>query len=211
MLGDQDGDRRFGNSAIVGRRAGSRQANRASATLAAQTSYDDARCGTISGSPSYSVDINVRLALTWDPHPQNASAAQWFATVNEGTLLFCRLTMPGLLRLLTNPQVTGDSTTQCPPRSKHAIAGGGIRGRNSLPSRFPPKNDFVMRSARAPTFRTTAVADCYLAGFAAAAGARLLTFNSALAGTAASRRTSAALPAPLRAKAATRRRRPTWR
>ena len=62
---------------------------------------------------SYLVDINVWLALTWDSHPQHVSASRWYTSLNrsgDSTLLFCRLTMLGLLRLLTNRAVMGDST-----------------------------------------------------------------------------------------------------
>ena len=55
-------------------------------------------------------DSNVWLALTWDRHPQHSQAARWFDSVGDAALLFCRFTMLGLLRLLTNRQVMGDST-----------------------------------------------------------------------------------------------------
>jgi predicted nucleic acid-binding protein len=57
------------------------------------------------------VDINVWLALTWDRHPQHVPASRWYGSVGDDTLLFCRFTMLGFLRLLTNQQVMGDSTT----------------------------------------------------------------------------------------------------
>jgi predicted nucleic acid-binding protein len=53
------------------------------------------------------IDINVWLALTWDRH---APAARWFGAIDAATLVFCRFTMLGFLRLLTNRQVMGDST-----------------------------------------------------------------------------------------------------
>jgi predicted nucleic acid-binding protein len=61
---------------------------------------------------SYLIDINVWLAMTWDLHPQHASASRWYAGINQSNdalLLFCRMTMLGFLRLLTNRAVTGDS------------------------------------------------------------------------------------------------------
>src|SRR5689334_12928283 len=36
--------------------------------------------------------------------------AAWHSSIEEAELLFCRLTMPGFLRLLTNRQVMGGST-----------------------------------------------------------------------------------------------------
>ncbi len=59
---------------------------------------------------SYLIDINVWLALTWDKHAQHAAAARWYSSIDDAALLFCRFTMLGFLRLLTNRQVMGDST-----------------------------------------------------------------------------------------------------
>ena len=58
---------------------------------------------------SYLIDINVWLAMTWDRHPQHASAAHWHDSLKDASLLFCRFTMLGFLRLLTNEMVMGDS------------------------------------------------------------------------------------------------------
>src|SRR5208283_4008130 len=60
---------------------------------------------------SFLIDINVWLALTWDLHPQHVPAARWYASLDDSALLFCRFTMLGFLRLLTDRQVMGDSTT----------------------------------------------------------------------------------------------------
>jgi predicted nucleic acid-binding protein len=50
---------------------------------------------------SYLVDINVWLALTWDQHPQHAPASDWYRSIDDVMLLFCRFTMLGFLRLLS--------------------------------------------------------------------------------------------------------------
>ncbi len=50
---------------------------------------------------SYLVDINVWLALTWDQHPQHAPASDWYRSIDDVMLLFCRFTMVGFLRLLS--------------------------------------------------------------------------------------------------------------
>jgi len=44
-----------------------------------------------------------------DRHPQHASAARWHDSLKDANLLFCRFTMLGFLRLLTNEKVMGDS------------------------------------------------------------------------------------------------------
>jgi len=144
------------------------------------------------------VDINVWLALTWDEHPQHAPAARWFASIGDAALLFCRFTMLGFLRLLTNRQVMGDSTATLTgalelydrwrqdPRVELASE---LRGTETL-----------FRQALAPhalQAATKAVADCYLVGFAEAAGAHLVTFDRGLAATAQFRQVPVTLLAPV--------------
>ena len=146
---------------------------------------------------SYLIDINVWLALTWDQHPQHIPASRWYASLDEAALLFCRFTMIGFLRLLTNRQVMGDSTTTVAgalqlydlwredPRVELL---GEPRGAEGL-----------FRQALAPhslQTATKAIADCYLVGFAGAAGAELVTFDRALAATARFRQIPVALLEP---------------
>ena len=134
---------------------------------------------------SYLIDINVWLALTWDMHPQHRPASRWYGSLDDSALLFCRFTMLGFLRLLTNRQVMGDSTTTVSgalelydrwrqdPRVELAAE---VRGTEAL-----------VREALAPHLRqpaTKAIADCYLIGFAEAAGAGLVTFDRGLAANA---------------------------
>ena len=124
------------------------------------------------------------MVLTWEQHPLHVSASRWYASLDDSTLLFCRFTMLGFLRLLTNRQVMGDSTTT-------------VDGAIQLYDRWrqdprvalagePRGTEGLFRQALAPHSRqsaTKAVADCYLAGFAEAAGARLVTFDRGLAAT----------------------------
>jgi len=46
-------------------------------------------------------DVNIWVALTYHP-----AAKLWF-DANSGTVLFCRMTQQGFLRLATNPSVGG--------------------------------------------------------------------------------------------------------
>jgi len=147
---------------------------------------------------SYLIDINVWLALTWDQHPQHVPAARWYASVDDSALQFCRFTMLGFLRLLTNRQVMGDSTTTVAgalqiydnwrqdPRVELAAE---LRGTEAL-----------FRQAIAPHSlqpATKAIADCYLVGFAEAADAHLVTFDRGLAATAQFRQVPVALLEPV--------------
>jgi toxin-antitoxin system PIN domain toxin len=154
---------------------------------------------------SYLIDINVWLALTWDQHPHHIPAARWYASLDDTALLFCRFTMLGFLRLLTNRQVMGDST---------ATVAGALQlydrwrqdPRVDLAAE-PRGTEALFRHALAPHSlqpATKAIADCYLAGFAEATGAHLVTFDRGLAATAHFRH----VPVELLEPAATRARRP---
>lgn len=147
---------------------------------------------------SYLIDLNVWLALTWDGHPQHASAARWYTAIDDARLLFCRFTMLGFLRLLTNRQVMGDSTTTLAgalqlydrwlqdPRVELAPE---LRG-----------TDAAFRQALVPHLHqpaTKAIADCYLTGFAESTGAQLVTFDAGLAANARLRQVQVALLQPV--------------
>lgn len=131
------------------------------------------------------IDINVWLALTWDQHPQHVPASGWYGSIDSAMLLFCRFTMLGFLRLLTNRKVMGGSTT--------TLAGAlELYDRWTADPRVelvpePRGMEALFRQAAAPFARqpaTKAIADCYLAGFAEAAGAHVVTFDRGLAATA---------------------------
>jgi predicted nucleic acid-binding protein len=112
--------------------------------------------------------------------------------------LFCRFTTLGFLRLLTNRKVMGASTT---------TLSGALR----LYDRWmqdprvelapePRGAETLFRQATAPFAlqpATKAIADCYLIGFAEAAGARVVTFDRSLAATAQFRQVPVALLEPV--------------
>ena len=60
-------------------------------------------------------DINVWVALTYEGHAHHRTAATWFAALEpDASLLFCRFTQLGLLRLLTTAVVMGDEVMTQP-------------------------------------------------------------------------------------------------
>jgi toxin-antitoxin system PIN domain toxin len=60
-------------------------------------------------------DINVWVALTYEGHIHSAAALDWFRTLNhDQSLVFCRFTQLGLLRLLTAAAVMGDEVMTQP-------------------------------------------------------------------------------------------------
>jgi len=142
---------------------------------------------------SYLIDINVWLALTWDLHPQHASASGWYGALNEpdgSSLLFCRLTMLGFLRLLTNRTVMGVSTIT-PDNALELYDQWTLDPRVELASE-PLGIDKLLRRALSAVPgqpATKAIADCYLVGFAAAAGTHIVTLDKGL-GAMAKRRTA---------------------
>jgi toxin-antitoxin system PIN domain toxin len=144
------------------------------------------------------IDINVWLALTWDRHPQHAPASRWYSSIDDAALLFCRFTMLGFLRLLTNQTVMGDSTT--------TLAGAlQLYDQWTEDPRVelapePRGAELLFRQAMAPFAlqpATKAIADCYLVGFAEASGAHVVTFDKGLAATARFRQVPVALLDPL--------------
>jgi toxin-antitoxin system PIN domain toxin len=147
----------------------------------------------------YLLDINVWLALTWDVHPHHTRATKWFGSLEAARVrfLFCRFTMLGFLRLLTNRQVMGESTITVgeavalydrwleDPRVELAPERQGVEMalRQSLA-------EFAKLNA------TKAVADCYLVAFAAAYDATLVTLDRDLAVAARSNSVAVALLTP---------------
>jgi toxin-antitoxin system PIN domain toxin len=152
----------------------------------------------------YLIDVNVWLAMTWDIHPQHAVSSRWYSTVgrsDDATLLFCRFTMLGFLRLLTNRAVMGDSVV---------TVDGALRLYDNWTSdprvelaTEPRGVDKPFRRALSPVTTqsaTKAIADCYLAGFAASAGAHLVTLDKALAALGRSQQVPATLIRPVQAQ-----------
>ena len=106
--------------------------------------------------------------------------------------------MLGLLRLITNQKVMGDSTT--------TLAGAlQLYDRWAQDPRVelaaePRGAETLFRQAVAPfalQAATKAVADCYLVGFAEAAGAHVVTFDRGLAAPAQFRQVPVALLEPV--------------
>jgi toxin-antitoxin system PIN domain toxin len=60
-------------------------------------------------------DINVWIALSYEGHAHHAAAVRWFTTLDQdSSLIFCRFTQLGLLRLLTAEAVMGDEVMTQP-------------------------------------------------------------------------------------------------
>jgi toxin-antitoxin system PIN domain toxin len=121
------------------------------------------------------LDTNVWLAAVWARHSQHLKAKQWFDS-EAGEIAFCRVTQMALLRLITNPAITlNEALTrrQAWDLMDHLLGDPRVRflaepqGLVSLWSAFSKKDD------RSHLLWT----DDYLAAFAHAASADLITFD----------------------------------
>jgi toxin-antitoxin system PIN domain toxin len=146
---------------------------------------------------SFLIDINVWLAMTWDQHPQHASASHWYDSTQDEAFWFCRFTMLGFLRLLTNSQVMGDSTRTISAALELYDEWKQDRRIDLAPE--PPGIEPLFRRVLAKFANhaaNKAIADSYLVAFAEAGGAHLVTFDRGLAHAAQSRRLPVTLLKP---------------
>jgi toxin-antitoxin system PIN domain toxin len=124
------------------------------------------------------LDVNVWLAAAWAGHAMHPMAKRWIDEQND-ELAFCRLTEMSLLRLMTNAAVTGrDVRTrrqawdlvlqlQRDPRVRFLVEPRGLA---------PLWIAFSKRDDTSHLLWT----DDYLAAFAQAAGASLVTFDAGM-------------------------------
>lgn len=122
------------------------------------------------------------MALTYEGHVHHAAAVEWFTTVGQdASLVFCRFTQLGLLRLLTAEAVMGDEVMTQPEA-------WGAYDRWRQDDRVELMNEPAGLEARFRTLTrrrnpaTKDWADSYLAAFAASGGLTLVTFDRALRG-----------------------------
>jgi uncharacterized protein len=125
-------------------------------------------------------DINVWAALTYEGHAHHQIAAKWFATLeSDDTLVFCRLTQLGLLRLLTTPAVMGDEVMTQPQawaaydRWQQDPRVEFVDEPTEIEARFR-----ALTRLRQPA--TKDWADSYLAAFATVGQLTLVTFDRGL-------------------------------
>lgn len=125
-------------------------------------------------------DINVWVALTYEGHTHHRTAATWFETLTpDVSLVFCRLTQLGLLRLLTTAAVMGDEVmTQ--PQAWGAYDRWHHDPRVEL---VDEPADLEARFRALTRLRQSATkdwADSYLAAFATVGQLTLVTFDKGL-------------------------------
>ncbi len=132
---------------------------------------------------SYLIGINVWLALSWGRHPHSSAAHKWLRDLPNASvrLLFCRVTQLGLLRLLTNELVMGQSVL-----SIEESLDVFDRWREDPRVEFlgePSGTENAFGHATVGSAKKSAtkvIMDAYLAGFAGAERATLVTLDKAL-------------------------------
>ena len=138
--------------------------------------------GTVSGDLP---DINVWLALAVEEHPHHAAAKQYWDNVQaqpagERNLWFCRVTMLGLVRLLSQPKVMGLGVLNL----MQAMAlYQQFRAVASVDLLIEPKQcdsvlqGLVVAHSTNQPLPTRLWTDAYLAALAQSSGARLVSFD----------------------------------
>jgi toxin-antitoxin system PIN domain toxin len=121
------------------------------------------------------VDVGVWLAAVWGRHLHNPIAAAWFGTEADG-IAFCRITQMGLLRLLSNPAIMGEDAID---RSQAWRTYDELwADERVLWADEPAELDAVWRAISAHHDKSHKLwTDDYLAAFAQASGATLITLD----------------------------------
>lgn len=127
------------------------------------------------------LDVNVWLALSTRDHQHFELAWQWYrALAGPTTLLFCRFTQLGFLRLLTTQSVMGQGTLSQAEAWK--AYDRWIEAADAEFADEPAELQTVFRSmTQAGQSSPKDWAGSYLAAFSSTAGVRIVTFDRALA------------------------------
>ena len=138
------------------------------------------------------VDVGLWLAAVWGRHVHHPVAADWFGREAED-VLFCRVTQMGLLRLLSNPAIMGDDAID---RSQAWRTFDQLRAdERVLWADEPAELDAVWREISARDDKSHKLwTDDYLAAFAQASDATLVTLDRRLAARYPSVRVELLLP-----------------
>ena len=129
------------------------------------------------------LDTSTWIALTVEAHPQHAAAQRWYDAepLTAGDLLFCRATETSFLRLITQARVMNPCGL-VPLTNEEAVAYLNNVYRDPAVARVDEPiatRDLWLRLAAVPLASPHVWMDAYLAAFAIAAGAELVTFDRA--------------------------------
>lgn len=127
------------------------------------------------------LDINTWIALTLETHPHHGAARKWYEEVplTVGDLVFCVSTEMGFLRLVTQAAVMNRCGVE-PLSNAEAIeylANLFADPAVSRASEPAATRHLWLQLADRPRAAPNAWMDAYLAGFAIALGAEMVTFD----------------------------------
>lgn len=124
------------------------------------------------------VDVGVWLAATWGTHARHRVARQWFDEQSDD-LILCRVTQMSLLRLITNPAImTEDVVTRS---EAWRIIDQIWSDDRVLWAEEPDQLEAAFRAISARDDNSHKLwTDDYLAAFAQASGASLVTLDTKL-------------------------------
>ena len=138
------------------------------------------------------VDVGVWLAAVWGRHIHHPVTADWFGKEADD-ILFCRVTQMGLLRLLSNPAIMGDDAVDRSQAWRTFDQLGADE--RVLWADEPAELDAVWRAISARDDKTHKLwTDDYLAAFAQASDATLVTLDREMTGRYPSVRVELLLP-----------------
>jgi uncharacterized protein len=129
------------------------------------------------------LDTNTWIALALETHPQHAAARRWYqaAPLTPGDLLFCRATEISFLRLITQEQVMKRCGVVAMTNDQAIDYLAGLY-RDPAVTRVeepPAVRSLWLDLAGSPHASPNVWMDAYLAAFAIAVGAEMVTFDRA--------------------------------
>lgn len=125
----------------------------------------------LEGGP-FLLDVNVLVALFDSRHPHHEAAQNWFAGIGPRGWRTCPITENGLIRVLSNPVVSGYSARWIAEELENSKARASGHG-------FWADSFSVSAWLRTVTLEipSSKVTDAYLLGLAARNGGSLATFD----------------------------------
>lgn len=125
------------------------------------------------------LDLNVWLALTVESHPHHDIARRYWRQEGAAThaIHFCRVTMLGFLRLLTQPKLMGPAACTPAQAAERYLA---LLALPEVEMTAEPAGceDALLEYVRQSWFLPRLWTDAYLAAFARSGGYRLVTFDA---------------------------------
>ena len=122
------------------------------------------------------LDVNVWLALANPGHTHHAAAKNYWSGT-QAQPVFCRVSMLGFLRLVTQAAVMG-TATHTPEEAWSIYAAHLHSGRTLFLDESATLEEQVQRYTTKTDFNQRDWNDAWLAGFAVTAGCRLVSFDS---------------------------------